>query len=355
MTLSDESLGRPQNFQPQSRLEGLPSWVPDWTHSYEVWEFPQLSRRAGQTGMYSASHDISASFDILEPGVIAVRGIMCGKIASVGALQYSDRKPAKHNYLEWSELAATRRIYEDEGMDGKWYARFHNCLIGDMCLDEEAGTEGREGEDLNAQSDQDMSNGSAAPFFDHTKPHRRHKWTPRSQFLRDKWVMRFTEDDEVLYSTSDTEECQRIWNSITEDDINAYEEQVASMVSGRRFMITNRGEFGLAPGGSRPGDMVCVLYGGKTPYVLRPVNGGVEVTVSKRWWRNVFHPFEGVRAVMYCVFGWAGADMWMRESRERPAVRYQVLGDAYVEEFMDARAVWYVEAKRWRDRTFVLV
>ena len=37
----------------------------------------------------------------------------------------------------------------------------------------------------------------------------------------------------------------------------------------RRFFITKRGYIGLAPFSSRPGDKICILLGGKTPYVIR--------------------------------------------------------------------------------------
>lgn len=41
--------------------------------------------------------------------------------------------------------------------------------------------------------------------------------------------------------------------------------------AGRNFIITSKGYFGLAPLKSRPGDDVCVLEGGTTPFVLRAV------------------------------------------------------------------------------------
>ncbi|KAI0197180.1 hypothetical protein EV127DRAFT_4577 [Xylaria flabelliformis] len=38
---------------------------------------------------------------------------------------------------------------------------------------------------------------------------------------------------------------------------------------GRRFFITAKGLFGLAPAVAQKGDCVVVLFGGKVPYVLR--------------------------------------------------------------------------------------
>jgi hypothetical protein len=42
--------------------------------------------------------------------------------------------------------------------------------------------------------------------------------------------------------------------------------------TGRNFVITSRGFFGLAPLKTKPGDEVCILEGGNIPYVLRSVN-----------------------------------------------------------------------------------
>jgi hypothetical protein len=42
---------------------------------------------------------------------------------------------------------------------------------------------------------------------------------------------------------------------------------------GRRLAATNRGFLGLVPAGTIPGDLVCILLGAQTPFVLRPSEG----------------------------------------------------------------------------------
>jgi hypothetical protein len=39
----------------------------------------------------------------------------------------------------------------------------------------------------------------------------------------------------------------------------------------RRFIITRAGHYGLAPARARKGDSCCVLFGAKTPFIVRPV------------------------------------------------------------------------------------
>ncbi len=40
---------------------------------------------------------------------------------------------------------------------------------------------------------------------------------------------------------------------------------------GRRFVVSKKGYFGLVASEVRPGDLICILFGGQTPFVLRKV------------------------------------------------------------------------------------
>jgi len=50
-----------------------------------------------------------------------------------------------------------------------------------------------------------------------------------------------------------------------------YRDAVEDVAYGRLFFTSDNGYMGLAPPSTRPGDLVCILLGGKTPYVLRRV------------------------------------------------------------------------------------
>jgi hypothetical protein len=41
----------------------------------------------------------------------------------------------------------------------------------------------------------------------------------------------------------------------------------------RAMFVTSKGFIGLAPWNAKKGDLICVLLGGCTPYLLRPVSG----------------------------------------------------------------------------------
>ena len=51
---------------------------------------------------------------------------------------------------------------------------------------------------------------------------------------------------------------------------NWYRDAVENVAYGRLLFTSENGYMGLAPPSTRPGDLVCVLLGGRTPYILRP-------------------------------------------------------------------------------------
>jgi hypothetical protein len=55
---------------------------------------------------------------------------------------------------------------------------------------------------------------------------------------------------------------------------NSFVNVVCNTVAQRRFFVTSKGMLGLGPEKSREGDVVAVLFGGSTPYLLRPVRNG---------------------------------------------------------------------------------
>jgi hypothetical protein len=51
----------------------------------------------------------------------------------------------------------------------------------------------------------------------------------------------------------------------------------------RRFYLTQSGYMGIGPMMMRPGDEVCVLFGGRAPYILRPMVQGYHVFVGETY------------------------------------------------------------------------
>jgi len=96
----------------------------------------------------------------------------------------------------------------------------------------------------------------------------------------------------------------------TQDSIGDWKNyvHVAHSMSYRRcFFTTSRGYMGLGPNAMQTGDVVCILFGCKVPYVLRPVDG-----------------------------------------------HYLLVGDAYIYGIMDGEAMQHLTSGDLKERTFVI-
>jgi len=82
---------------------------------------------------------------------------------------------------------------------------------------------------------------------------------------RDIWSYGFREKD--ADQTSREEQEDAMYAAL-------YKRRVAAVCQFRRLIITKKGYIGLGPFSSKPGDRVCILIGGKTPFVLRKAENG---------------------------------------------------------------------------------
>lgn len=77
---------------------------------------------------------------------------------------------------------------------------------------------------------------------------------------------------------------------LEEPPIMAYTRHVSSLISRRCFIMTSAGYMGLAPGGTKDGDYVCILMGCDVPLVLREVEGRDEfVLVGESFVLGMMH------------------------------------------------------------------
>jgi hypothetical protein len=58
----------------------------------------------------------------------------------------------------------------------------------------------------------------------------------------------------------------------TNDEDKNYETAIGYACINRRFFVTKNGRFGVGPWNLKKGDAVCILLGGKTPFILRICN-----------------------------------------------------------------------------------
>jgi hypothetical protein len=68
-----------------------------------------------------------------------------------------------------------------------------------------------------------------------------------------------------------------------------YLTSVAGCCTSRRFFITEKGYMGLGSLGTKPGDCVCILFGGPTPFILRDLDAGHHQFISDAYVHGVMH------------------------------------------------------------------
>jgi len=92
-----------------------------------------------------------------------------------------------------------------------------------------------------------------------------------------------------------------------------YMTRLAAACKNRRFCVTHGGQLTLAPPGSREGDVVCVIRGLQTPFIVRPV--GQKINTNS-----------------------ASAEV-PKERQSRLEGEYHLVGECYVHGIMDGEAM----------------
>ena len=67
------------------------------------------------------------------------------------------------------------------------------------------------------------------------------------------------------------------------------EESIDRWSSRRRFSVTGGGRLACVPKGSMVGDVICILFGGEVPYVLRPTGDGFHAVVGECYVDDIMH------------------------------------------------------------------
>jgi hypothetical protein len=89
-------------------------------------------------------------------------------------------------------------------------------------------------------------------------------------------------------------------------DLTWAQDQICTSLFGRRFFVTPDQDFGLCPRGTKEDDIIVILYGGSTPYVLREKSYPMDMSMADRL---------------------------------RKGPTYQFIGECFLEKYMDGSAV----------------
>jgi hypothetical protein len=229
------------NFVIGSYRNDIPSWVPDWTFGRIPSLIGHTSRKKDQT--YSASGDSTADFHTLfslaKGGHISFDGggvnndilsLFCSvsgfaidvveHLGSVVADTASIQSPEMPLIQEWislvedfTDLSGPYKTMEEH------YDAFWKTLTADKYYTTRAS---------------------------------------KNQALQRPYLAHWFLEKEVA-------DLQQIKSLENQDFLLNFERAAL----GRRFFVSKKGYLGLAPGKTRPGDLICILFGGQSPFILR--------------------------------------------------------------------------------------
>ncbi|KAK0115596.1 hypothetical protein ONS96_014045 [Cadophora gregata f. sp. sojae] len=230
---------------PWAGNRSLPSWIPDWTYWPDMMALQGIHHSLRQSNIFaSGAYDKSMTIQI-EGDVLVASGVQIDTLATVaetaigadiGKVEtWESMVPGRHHtflilhayetYFSWAKLAfgpRLERIGDEEWVDGFWRTLCCNRALQSPHL----------------------------PQF-------------REQCL--KWLRR-----------GNTKAIMQHW----EEDMRAagpnekaWEQSFLRHARGRKFGVTECGNFSLVSGNAKKGDRVCVLVGCDFPVVLRR-NGG---------------------------------------------------------------------------------
>ncbi|KAF2496870.1 HET-domain-containing protein [Lophium mytilinum] len=184
----------------------LPSFLPNWTGKF-TWTETYASR-IFHTNFFSASLDLPAEVALISPSLLSTRGVIFDTISALANLATSAEDP----YCNTS--------------DSRLVAFWHS-----MCG----------GMELVLRN----SNRFAGPLKGKSDLSKYHKF--------------------AAFFTTPPQQWSRLWDN----DMSHIILDVETAIHGRRFFVTQKGDFGFAAKACREGDLVAVLAGGNVPYVIR--------------------------------------------------------------------------------------
>ncbi|CAM1506069.1 Fc.00g057100.m01.CDS01 [Cosmosporella sp. VM-42] len=216
----------------------LPSWVPDWNASLEESFHLIYLERISRVNLYNASGHMKLAWQLESPGKVATKALFIGNVWKTvpGYPRTTEALSGKKLLDQWGSIARycsnTPQFLgeEDQSSNG---AGFQNLLSGSLTLQD---------------WEQDSLNYSKA---------------------YEAWYHWFTHDEPGSLSPE------------TRHDARKFDNLVQQTCLGRVCFSTEDGQIGFAPEVTRKGDVVVIIPGGKTPYLLRktqPQSRDVEST-----------------------------------------------------------------------------
>src|SRR5436190_1679884 len=258
----------------------LPSFLPNWTGKFDWNDIYSL--RLGNVRYFSTSTAIRAKVKLVAPGILATQGAIFDTITATSpGADLFNYLLQPDSLVELLSLAGLETPSEDpycHTTDSRLVAFWHTLCGGmEMTLRDSNRFAGR------LKGSTDLSKWSKLATFLTAQPH----------FRAEQW------DNELGHIFPDIETATR----------------------GRKFFVTKRGCFGLAPRKCEIGDFVVVLVGGNVPYIIHSASSS--------------SPCPSLSPLSSSPSSSSSASHEPCESGDQDSRRYTILGDSYVHGIMD--------------------
>jgi hypothetical protein len=240
------------------RMPNLPSWVPDWSLDFRSPAQNKFAARLQATRLYRASKETKAVIRFTQPDKLRLQGIIFDTVSAVGEAHDDARVLVHEDKIKgWAKLAEVLIFHQTNDMSSEHLTlmdeMFRRTLSCDITAKESHEMETENGEREGQQ-------------FKRTD-------NVRDRVIFDMWQHSNSEADEPLWVAKVTDQAHldKIVQSISAMEVQRYQSTISQMTIGRRFIRTTGGRMGFAPKKTQVGDRICIICGGDTPYIIRPI------------------------------------------------------------------------------------
>jgi hypothetical protein len=230
-----------------SVVQGLPSWVPNWTLDTDASLLYDLDDRLSWLSKYKASKDSHANIELPGNGKLLTHGRILGRIELVSKYENHVNAPSLVEFFNsWKDMLGVT------ASPGQLYANHLTTTLSDaywqiLCC---------------------------GVLPDRSEP-------------RNENLLRITSDDSPLKLWFDAwwEWCEKydcdshelmvFQSNCSRAEIDTMGGLISTSISLRRAFVSDGvGWRGLVPMDAEVGDLIVLLKGGRVPYILRPIENG---------------------------------------------------------------------------------
>lgn len=282
-------------------LEDLPLWAPDWSSgkddSLPPGRLPLRWRHDRCGKWYAASADREAQITFKHPNILVVSGFVFGAIRFIGQELHLDDVSLQGTIMdEWEAMIFGTTEADDPyyGQDGRLEA-FCRTLIADMGNDGNRAKEQMFEQFLSwckrprlppkepmslkvakalgyIADEKDRSSGKGSDEYPYKSRSEaiinkefHEAYELRKESLSKPEMLDLSEEELFNF-------CNESWKS--DRACQDFYRRMENVAVGRRLIVSDHGYMGIAPENSKQGDTICILFGGRAPFILRETTEG---------------------------------------------------------------------------------